>query len=182
MDQPESTGPGFAIVLGPRQITAVLVVAIFVAGILCSLSYIAGRSASRAPAAPSTVPARATAPSPKPVVAKPAPPTPAPVLAAKPAAISVWKNTSPVRGATYLQLMSVEAGVAEVLAEGLHSEGIEALAAPGATPGVQRVLVGPLKNESIAGVRARLEARGFHPFVKRYTENEAPAQRPKTDQ
>lgn len=182
MEQPESTGPEFAILLGPRQITAVLVVAISVAGILCSLSYIAGRLASHAPTAPSTVPAHATAPSPKPAVSKPVSPPPAPVQVPKPPAISVWKNAPPIHGATYLQLMAVEAGVAEVLAKGLHSEGIEAVAAPGANPGVQRVLVGPLKNESIASVRARLEARGFHPFVKRYTENEAPAQRPKTDQ
>lgn len=181
MEQPESASSGFAILLGPRQIVAVLVVAISVAGILCSLSYIAGRAASHPPVAPPAVPGRAAAPPPKPVALAPALGPPAPVQPAKPADVSVWKNAPPRNGATYLQLMSVEAGVAEVLAEGLHTEGIEAVAAPGANPAVQRVLVGPLQDKSIASVRARLEARGFHPFVKRYPESEAPAEPPKTD-
>jgi hypothetical protein len=169
MEQPESAGPGFAILLGSRQITAVLVVAILAAGILCSLSYIAGRSASHAPAAPSPAPYRAAEAAPKPLPPPPAPPAPS------------WKNAPPVPGATYLQLMSVEPGVAEVFAEGLHSEGIEAVTTPGANAAVQRVLVGPLKDKSVAAVLTRLEARGFHPFVKRYTERETPAERPMTN-
>jgi hypothetical protein len=115
------------------------------------------------------------------VAATPAPPAPAAVQSPQPADISVWKNAPPIPGATYLQILSVEAGVGEVLAEGLHSEGIEAVAAPGSTPALQRVLVGPLKDESVASVRARLEARGFHPFVKRYPESKPPAEHPKTD-
>jgi hypothetical protein len=178
MDQPEPASSGFAILLGHRQIAAVLVVAFCAAGILCSLSYIAGRSASRKPDAPAPPPARVIAP--KPVVAK-APPPPAPVQAPRPAEIPAWKNAPPVPGATYLQLMSVEPAVAEVFSEGLHSEGIEAIAAPGASPTVQRVLVGPLRDNAVAGARARLEARGLHPFLKRYPKNEAPAEQPEAD-
>ena len=84
-------------------------------------------------------------------------------------------NVAPVPGATYFQLMSVEPGVAEVFAEGLHSEGFDAIAAAGASPSVHRVLVGPLKTGTEADIRARLEARGFHPFPRRYSETEAPA-------
>src|SRR5271157_1892518 len=126
MEQPESASPGFAVLLGPRQITAVLVVAILAAGILCSLSYIAGRSASHTPAALSPVPYRAARPAPKPPAPASGPASSAPPASTPPAsppAPSAWKNAPPVPGATYLQLMSVEFGVAEVLAEGLHSEG-----------------------------------------------------------
>jgi hypothetical protein len=65
--------------------------------------------------------------------------------------------------------------VAEVFAEGLHSEGFDAIAAAGASPAVHRVLVGPLKEGTVADVRARLEARGFHPFQRRYSTAEASA-------
>jgi hypothetical protein len=183
MEQPESTGPGFAILLGPRQITAVLVVAISVAGILCSLTYIAGRSASHAPSVPSPVPARAAAPPPKPLILKSEPCPSTPAQSPQPAGISVWQNAPPLPGATaiYLQVASVPPGTAEVFAEGLHSEGFDAVTAPGASTAVQRVLVGPLKDEAIASVLARLEARGFHPFLKRYPESGAPAEPPKTD-
>jgi len=84
-------------------------------------------------------------------------------------------NVAPVPGATYFQLMSVEPGVAEVFAEGLHSEGFDAIAAAGASPAVHRVLVGPLNKTNESDIRSRLEARGFHPFPRRYSETEAPA-------
>jgi hypothetical protein len=84
-------------------------------------------------------------------------------------------NVAPVPGATYFQLMSVEPGVAEVFAEGLHSEGFDAIAAAGASPAVHRVLVGPLTKDTESDIRARLEARGFRPFQRRYPETEAPA-------
>ncbi len=170
MEQPEPASPGFAILLGPKQITAVLVVAVSVAGILCSLSYIAGRSGSRAPAAPAA----------KTVLVIPAAPRPAPVAVVKAPEIKTWKNAPPVDGATYFQLMSVEPGVAEVFAEGLYAEGYDAIAAPGASAGVQRVLVGPLKEGSADSVRTRLEARGLHPFVKRYPEEPPKTQQPKS--
>lgn len=175
MEQPESPSPGAGILLGPRQITAVLVVAILAVGIFCSLSYIAGRSA--------TSPAVAVRPAP--LVVKAVVPAPAPVAlvavpeAAPPQAIATWTNAPPVSGAVYLQLMSVETGAAEVFAEGLHAEGFDAIAAPGSSPLVQRVLVGPLQAEAIAATRKRLEARGFHPFVKRYSESAAPVAPPK---
>lgn len=84
-------------------------------------------------------------------------------------------NVAPVPGATYFQLMSVEPGVAEVFAEGLHSEGFDAIAAAGASPAVHRVLVGPLNKNTESDIRARLEARGFHPFQRRYSTAEASA-------
>jgi hypothetical protein len=77
--------------------------------------------------------------------------------------------------------MSVEPGVAEVVTEGLRGEGFDAITSAGVNPEVRRVLVGPLKEDSIAGVRARLEARGLHPFLKKYSEIEMPSQPTKPD-
>lgn len=180
--QPESTNPGFVIVLGARQITAVLVVAVSVAGILCSLAYIAGRSGSRAPAPPTPIVAHSAAPKPATPVPLPAAPAPAPEQSAKAVDVSVWMNVPLVRGASYLQLMSVEPGVAEVFAEGLRGEGFDAITSAGVSPAVRRVLVGPLKDKAIVDVRARLEARGLHPFLKKYTESETLVEQPKSDQ
>jgi hypothetical protein len=81
----------------------------------------------------------------------------------------------------YLQLMSVEPGFAEVFAEGLRSEGFDAITSPGVSSGVERVLLGPLKEGSMASVKAELEARGLHPFPKRYQPGERPVRLPKPD-
>ena len=65
--------------------------------------------------------------------------------------------------------------------EGLHSEGFDAITAPGSGPGVQRVLVGPVKGPDIAAIRARLDARGVHAFIRRYSEAPAPLAQPNTE-
>ena len=86
-----------------------------------------------------------------PLIVKSVTSPPAAVPPNSPVAASGWMNVAPVPGATYFQLMSVEPGVAEVFAEGLHSEGFDAIAAAGASPAVHRVLVGPLNKST--GVR-----------------------------
>ena len=75
--------------------------------------------------------------------------------------------------------MSVEPGIAEVVARGLHDGGFQALVAPGAGAGVRRVLVWPKEGESLNDVRAHLEAQGLHPFLKTWSEPEKPAPPPK---
>ena len=168
MDHAEMPPQDFAIAMGPRQITAVLVVALTVTGILCCLSYIIGR------AAPHTVTAAAPPVRPAITVIKAAAPCPVATVppAPRPTDVSEWKNSDPQPGVAYLQLMSVEPGVADVVARGLHDGGFRALVAPGVGAGVRRVLVWPAEGESLNQVRARLEARGLHPFLKTWTEPE----------
>ena len=177
MEHSEVLQQDFAVAMGPRQITAVLLLALTVTGILCCLSYIIGR------AVPHTVTAAAPPPvRPAATASKAAVPCPAALVppAAKPAGDSGWKNTDPQPGVAYLQLMSVEPGVAEVVAKGLHDDGFRALVAPGSGAGVRRVLVWPGDGESLNGVRARLEAQGLHPFQRTWSEPEeaAPSTRP----
>jgi len=175
MEHAEALPQDSIIAMGPRQITAVLVLALTVTGILCCLSYIIGR------AAPHTVTAAAPVHvNPAATASKVAVPCPAAAVspAAKPADVSAWKNSDPQPGVAYLQLMSVEPGVAEVMAKGLHDDGFRALVAPGAGAGVRRVLVWPAEGESLNDVRARLEAQGLHPFLKTWTEPETPSAPP----
>lgn len=89
-----------------------------------------------------------------------------PLAAPKPVDDSTWKDVPLVPGATYLQLMSVEPDIARVVAEGLRTEGFNAITSPGISSGVARVLVGPLNETSMATIRAQMEARGLRPFVK----------------
>jgi len=175
MEHSEVLPQDFAIAMGPRQITAVLLLALTIMGILCCLSYIIGR------AAPHTVTA-ATPPRVRPAAAlsQAVMPCPAAVVppAAKPVEVSGWKNSDPQPGVAYLQLMSVEPGFADVFAKGLYDDGFNALVAPGAGAGVRRVLVWPAEGESLNGVRGRLEAQGLHPFQKTWTEPEKPSVQP----
>ena len=175
MEHAEVLPQDFAIAMGPRQITAVLLLALTVTGILCCLSYIIGR------ASPHTVTAAAPPPvRPAATAGKAAVPCPATVVppAAKTADVPAWKNSDPQPGVAYLQLMSVEPGVADVVARGLHDDAFHVLVAPGVGAGVRRVLVWPGDGESLNGVRVRLEARGLHPFLKTWTEPPTPAAPP----
>jgi len=175
MEHSEALQQDFAVAMGPRQITAVLLLALTVTGILCCLSYIIGRAAPHTvtAAAPPAVRAAGSA-------TKPSLPCPAAPVAVAPATAesSDWKNSDPQPGVAYLQLMSVEPGVANVVARGLHDDGFRALVAPGAGTAVRRVLVWAGDGDTLSDVRTRLEARGLHPFLKTWTEPEAPTAAP----
>jgi hypothetical protein len=67
----------------------------------------------------------------------------------------------------YLQVAALDRGMADVSVEYLKQRGFEARLGDGPTPGVFRVLVGPLEEPRIASTREALEKLGFRPFVKR---------------
>lgn len=153
-----------ALVMGPTQIASVSIVLITVVGTLCSIAYVIGRSVSAGGGRTSSVvlaaaPQRTKAASP--VMSAPAPPPTATVVKAMVAA--------PVANVPYYQVLSVENGIAQVLAEGLALRGFSAAVSPGASSAVSRVLIGPLEEKSSAKVRADLEKLGFHPFLRRYS-------------
>jgi len=85
--------------------------------------------------------------------ATPAPAAPAPV--------------EPAPGETYLQVVSVGAHEAELVARTLKDKGFPAILSPG-PPGKTRVLVGPYADLGKLGqTKAELERLGFQPFVKK---------------
>jgi len=171
MENSEARPRDFAIAMGPRQITAMLLVSLTVAGILCCLSYIIGRTAARAAAAGPAPTHQNGQPG------KAGAPCPALVIPASPVSTgaSEWANSLPQPGIEYLQLMSVEPGIADVTAKGLHDEGFVALVAPGASPAVRRVLIGAGPNQTLKDVRSRLEALGIHYFPKTWSQPSEPA-------
>ena len=89
---------------------------------------------------------------------------PAPAKPAVPAPVAV----EPAPGETYLQVVSVGAREAEVLARALKDKGFPSSLGPGPNGRTTRVLVGPYRDLSTLGkAKAELENLGFHPIVKR---------------
>jgi len=102
---------------------------------------------------PATQAAQPSAAKTEPPAAKTEPPAPAAV--------------EPAPGETYLQVVSVGAHEAELVARTLKDKGFPAVLSPG-PPGKTRVLVGPYADLAKLGhAKAELERLGFQPFVKK---------------
>jgi len=71
-------------------------------------------------------------------------------------------------GQTYFQVAAVDRGMAEVSKEYLIRKGLPGLVGDSPSPGVHRVLVGPLAENDVNRVRRVLEEAGFRPFLKNY--------------
>jgi cell division septation protein DedD len=117
---------------------------------------------------PPPQPVTVSPPSPKP---QPAPP----VAAAKPATPPIphpaFASATPpgLAGSSFFQVAAVDRGMAEVSVEFLRKKDLPALLGDIASPGVYRVLVGPLNTiEETNRVKASLENAGFHPFLRKY--------------
>ena len=179
------------VVLGARQAAVGLFLMVVLMGSFGGLTYIVGRMVMPSPAA-------AMAPEPeaaeeqvlfvsavtekKTEAAEPAPAKP--VIEPAPA-VRPWRPASgshfrePAPGELFLQVAAVDRGVAEVFVEYLARQEIVAQYASGPDERSYRVLVGPIStNAQLEGLRERLEANGFQPFVRRYQE---PARNGATD-
>lgn len=123
------------------------------------------KSATPPPAAPPAV-----TPTPKPAVVAPPPASTelvAPVVLPGPE----WER--PQANRTYLQIGSIEKGVAEVLAQGLRIRGLRATVAPGVTPKVYRIIVGPFESvPEMKGVEKMLAGMGFQTFPRQFSADE----------
>ena len=77
--------------------------------------------------------------------------------------------TELLKGNTYWQVAAIDRGMAEVSCEFLLRKELPALLGDSPTPGIVRVLVGPIRSpDDTARYKAVLEESGFHPFVKKY--------------
>lgn len=76
----------------------------------------------------------------------------------------------PSAGETFLQVVATTRPDSELIAETLAKKGFHTTVAPGPSPALFRVLVGPLNGAAdIAETRVRLEASGFkNPYVRKY--------------
>ena len=179
-------------IMGPKQMASLAFVGILIIGLMSAIAYFAGRKNT---APPGQVTERVI----ERIVHTPAPATPAaavapsasvPVISSKPeetskASSSAQTPTPPIKAIDpklfaeitapqfnqfYLQLASVEVGVAEVMVEGLRLRGMQAIAGVGINGKVARVLVGPFKTAADQqAAQKRIEEIGFHPFPRVFT-------------
>jgi hypothetical protein len=67
----------------------------------------------------------------------------------------------------------LDKGVAEVLTQGLRIRGLQATIAPGITPVVSRIIVGPLATAAEMEIANKhLTGLGFKPFPRRFSTEE----------
>ena len=134
---------------------------------------VAGPAAKPANPLPAPVPASpppVATPTPKPPVVSPPPASTEPVA---PVVLPGPEWEKPQANRTYLQIGSIEKGVAEVLAEGLRIRGLRATVAPGVTPKVYRIIVGPFESvPEMKGVEKLLASMGFQTFPRQFGADE----------
>ncbi len=77
--------------------------------------------------------------------------------------------TEPPAGTVFYQVGSIERGMSTVLADYLTGQGFRTRLAPGISPALVRVLVGPLSSEQeIQKTNTALDAAGFDRFLRKY--------------
>ena len=118
------------------------------------------------PAVEQLIVVEAAAPDPV-VTTKPADPLPGLV----PGKAPELKPVAPefLAGNTFWQVAATERGMAEVTCEFLARRGLPAVLGDSPSPGIFRVLVGPIRTPDETGRhKVVLDAAGFHPFIKKY--------------
>ena len=184
--------------MGQRQLAALGFVIFLLLGCVSTIAYLAGRVAGPKPdvaSAKSMAPSKAsndTAALRPALAAKPAArssveqlivvePVSSPRVAAA-AAVPVAPPPAPTKppeikpvasellvGNTFWQVAATDRGMSEVTLELLTRKGMPTLLGDGPSPGIFRVLVGPLRTaDETNRHKALLDEAGFHPFIKKY--------------
>jgi cell division septation protein DedD len=153
-----------------RRIVLSFCATVLIGVLVCAGYLVTGGSRAAARATPKSKPIE-TQPAVAPltsVSAIPQPPQPLPQAVEKPPARK--EPPRALNGGTYLQMAAVDRGVANVYVEVLSRKGFQAIMAPGPTPDIFRVLVGPLKDAAtLARVKADLQDAGFTSFARKLT-------------
>ena len=105
------------------------------------------------------------------MAAQPAEPPPAPAGVVSPGKAPELRPVAPelLAGNTFWQVAATERGMAEVTCEFLTRRGLPAVLGDSPSPGIFRVLVGPIQTpDETSRHKANLDAAGFHPFIKKY--------------
>jgi len=172
LDEPllSEDGPkeDFELVVGRRQMAALLFLGLVVVAVCSGGSYLAGKAilAREEPAAAEIQ------------IEQPPAPAPAPMLEAtivrEPAAFVPKTAEGPIFAtpnpqAIYIQVGAVEKGVAILLAEGLRKHALDSFVAPGPGPKSFRVLIGPFPDaEAYQKARNIVSEIGLDSFARRY--------------
>lgn len=153
----------YEIVIGRRQLSSLLFVAIVVIVTFSAVSYLVGRSVT-----PREVSAAAAQTAPAAPVA-----APIPVINATIAPASARSESplfaDPLPRKTYIQMGAVEKGLAVIFAEGLRRRGLDGFVAPGPSDKLFRVLIGPFQDETAyKRVKNQVDQIGLNTFPRRY--------------
>lgn len=168
LDEPLLTEDGpeedFELVVGRRQMAALLFLGLVVVAVCSGGSYLAGKAFStrEEPAAAEIH------------LEQPAPMLEATVLRAPAAAFAPQTAEGPIFAtpnpqAIYIQVGAVEKGVAVILAEGLRKHALDSFVAPGPGAKTFRVLIGPFADaDAYQKARNIVSEIGLDSFARRY--------------
>jgi cell division septation protein DedD len=163
-----------------KRIPLIWIPATIGVGLLIAAIYLGGRivkAHTQEPeaihvATPVIAPAK---PVPQPAIPEPAPPAPAqkPVASTEPLTAVTPEDGIPVinpqAGETYIQVGAFNAQATRRFVQYLHDKKLEPHVAPGPSPGLMRVLIGPFDNPDALNERkAQLATEGIDTFVRQY--------------
>ena len=157
-----------------KRTASIWIPAVLGLGLLMAFAYlgvriVAGKSQPPGPVTGRQIPALPLPPSP----ASPPPslPAPSPKPAPKPSDVKIDTFTliTPQPGERYLQVAAVSSHMVLTYVDSLHKENLDAVVAPGPTPDLLRILVGPFADtDSLDKARARLQSSGRSPILRSY--------------
>jgi cell division septation protein DedD len=163
-----------------KRIPLIWIPATIGVGLLIAAIYLGGRIVKAHPQAPETVhlatpviaPAKPVA---QPAIPEPAPPAPAqkPVASTEPLTAVTPEDgiplINPQAGETYIQVGAFNAEATRRFVQYLRDKKLEPHVAPGPSPGLMRVLIGPFDNRDALNERkAQLATEGIDTFVRQY--------------
>jgi cell division septation protein DedD len=157
-----------------KRIASVWIPAILGLGLIIAFAYVGVRIvAGKSQVQPTASPAKIEAPAIKSPVNVPIQDAPkaAPKPAPKPAKVEAKAFTlvTPQPGERYLQVAAVSPHMVLTYVDSLRTANLDAVVAPGPTPDVLRILVGPFSDQnSMDQAKAQLEAAGKSPIIRSY--------------
>jgi cell division septation protein DedD len=160
-----------------KRIVSLWIPAILGLGLLTAFAYVGVRIAAGKPQVQpvswpaSPAPSKPDSPAPAKIqVLVDVPPAPEPQPVTKPNVIATnFTVVTPQPGERYLQVAAVSPHMVLTYVDNLRIVNLEAVIAPGPTPDLLRVLVGPFADrDSMDQAKAQLEASGRSPIIRSY--------------
>lgn len=148
-----------------KRIVSLWIPAILGLGLTLAFAYVGVRIVAGKPRTqPAILPAKIEVPVPIPPVPPPSKPAPTPVVHA-----TNFSVITPQPGERFLQVAAVSPHMVLTYVDNLRIANLDAVIAPGPTPDLLRVLVGPFGDrDSLEKAKAQLEAAGKSPIIRSY--------------
>jgi cell division septation protein DedD len=153
-------------VVGPPQMAALAFLAIAAIALFSGFSYLAGKAMQADPLPP--IQLKLAQPQlPEPSIGDQFASYAGTTLPPKAQDAPIFSDPAP--GKSYIQMAAVEKGVAAVFAEGLRAHQLTAFVAPGPSPTIFRVLIGPVSDtQAYKATKQELDKIGLSTFMRQY--------------